>query len=277
MSTGELVAEIDYPESEEFNVGETDWHMHWTSRLRDILRLRYRGQRVYTGGNLLVYYVEGNPAKFIIPDHFVVLDCDPGPRRIFKIWEEGRTPDTVIEIISRGTSREDRLTRPIIFERLGIREYFLYDPQARYLKPSLQGFRLVDGSYQRIEPVGGVITCQTLGFDLSLDGLDLVLRDCQTGKVLLTGEEAAEQAAAEDKARVAEEKARVAEEKARVAEEKARLAEEKARVAEEKARLAEEKARVAEEKARVAEIAAQAAQDRQRIAELESQIKRLGG
>ena len=204
MSTGEILTEIDYPESDGKPVGETDVHIGWIFRLRDLLRRRYRGQRVYTAADLLVYYVEGDPRRFIVPDNFVALDCEPGNRRVFKIWEEKRHPDVVIEVTSRKTARQDRVTKPAIFRQIGVQEYFLYDPEARYLRPSLQGFRLINGAYQLIQPVDGVLRCQTLGLDLSLDGRDLVIGDIANGEILLTGEDAAEQAAAKAQQTAAE-------------------------------------------------------------------------
>jgi hypothetical protein len=67
---------IDYPESDGKPMGETDWHIDWTLRLRDMLKYRYRDQRVYVGSDLLLYYHEGVPRDFVVPDGFVVLDCD---------------------------------------------------------------------------------------------------------------------------------------------------------------------------------------------------------
>ncbi|MBW3541361.1 MAG: Uma2 family endonuclease, partial [Planctomycetes bacterium] len=99
--------EIEYPESDGRPMGETDLHRDWMVRLIELLRYRYRGQRVYVSGDLLVYYEEGNPQKYVVPDTFVVKDCDPGRRRIFKIWEEGRVPDAVFEVTSRKTRRKD--------------------------------------------------------------------------------------------------------------------------------------------------------------------------
>ena len=91
---------IDYPESDGQPMGETDIHIEWIIRIRDILCTRYRGQRVYIASDLLVYYEEGDPTKCVVPDHFVVLDHEPGLRRTYKIWEERRSPDVVFEVTS---------------------------------------------------------------------------------------------------------------------------------------------------------------------------------
>jgi hypothetical protein len=46
---------IEYPEWDGQPMGETDLHRDWMVRILDILRYRYRGNRVYVASNLLVY------------------------------------------------------------------------------------------------------------------------------------------------------------------------------------------------------------------------------
>ncbi|MCL4195221.1 MAG: Uma2 family endonuclease [Thermoguttaceae bacterium] len=196
MSLIRTVYETEYPESDGMPMGETDLHRDWMIRILDILRWRYRGQRVYVASNLLLYYTEGDPTKFVVPDVFVVLDCDPAPRNTYKIWEEGdKAPHAVFEVTSRSTRREDEIFKPRDYARLGIAEYFLYDPTSDYLKPPLQGFRADRGSHTRIVPDDtGALRCESLGITLRLEQDSLVLRDSHCGEVLQTEAEAAEAA-----------------------------------------------------------------------------------
>ena len=191
--------EIEYPETDGRPMGETDLHREWMQRIIDVLKHRYRGQRVYVSGNLLMYYEEGDPSHFVVPDAMVVKDCDPGRRRIFKVWEEGRVPSAVFETTSRSTKREDSSYKTQLYEQLRIPEYVLYDPTADYLRPPLQGWRLSVDHYEPIEPdAAGRIHCQELGLWLRLEDGDLVMYDCQTGELLLTeaeSERAAREAA----------------------------------------------------------------------------------
>lgn len=190
MSTTEWKQHIEYPESDGLPMGETDLHIYWMIRIGDILKRRYRGEHVYVASDLLVYYREGFPSRFVVPDNFVVLDCDPGMRRVFKIWEEQRVPNVVFEVTSRSTSRNDLVTKLGLYEELGVEEYFLYDPEAEYLDPSLQGHRLVDGRYEPIELVGGRLPSRVLGAELEVAGNDLVFVDAESGDAWTTGEEA---------------------------------------------------------------------------------------
>jgi hypothetical protein len=168
---------------------------------------------------LLLYYEEGNPSRFIVPDAMVVKDCDPGRRRTFKLWEEKRLPSAVFETTSRYTKRDDSTYKPQLYERLGIPEYFLYDPTADYLRPPLQGHRLTDNRYVRIEPdASGRFLCRELGLWLRLEDSELVMYDCDSGQRLLT------EAEEKDAAYLAERAAREAERAAREAERAAREA-----------------------------------------------------
>jgi Uma2 family endonuclease len=193
--------EIEYPDSDGRPMGESDLHRDWMMRIFDILRYRYRGQRVYVASDLLVYYEQGNPRRFVVPDVFVVLDCEPGRRDVFKIWQEGKAPDFVLEVTSRSTRRKDSTFKPQIYQQIGVREYFLYDPTRDYLLPPLQGFRREDADAMLPIPTNsdGSLSCETLGLRLMLDGLELVLLDQHTARPLPTEAEAAwaEKAAAQ--------------------------------------------------------------------------------
>ena len=192
MSSVTTQNEIEYPESDGKPMGETDLHRDWMFRLLEIFRQRYRDQQVYIASDLLVYYEEGTPSKFVVPDCFVVLDCKPGRRRTFQTWNEKRVPNVVFEVTSRGTSSIDIVDNPVIYERMGVQEYFLYDPTASYLEPPLQGYRMTNGSLHQIAEANGRIRCETLGVELFLREHDLVIVDKETGVEQLTRADAEE-------------------------------------------------------------------------------------
>jgi Uma2 family endonuclease len=190
-------------------MGETDLHRNWIMRLIDMLSHRYHAQRVYVSGDLLVYYVEGNPRKFVVPDVFVVKDCDPGERRVYKIWEEPAPPEFIIEVTSRSSRREDSVTKPRIYGAIGVREYFVYDPTSDYLDPPLRGFRRADnGQFVAIDAdADGWLASDHLGLRLRLEDGRLVLQDAHTGEGLLTeaeSERTAREAAEAELARLRE-------------------------------------------------------------------------
>jgi hypothetical protein len=73
MKVQTLDLEVEYPETDGRPLGETDLHREWMIRMIDLLKYRYRGQRVYVSGNLLMYYEEGDPSHFVVPDPMVRL------------------------------------------------------------------------------------------------------------------------------------------------------------------------------------------------------------
>ena len=84
------------------------------------------------------------------PDVFLVHGVESGRYRpIYCTWlENGKGPDLVIELTSPKTKKEDAGKRFLIYQDiLRVREYFRFDPLDEYLKPPLQGHRLVEGRY----------------------------------------------------------------------------------------------------------------------------------
>ncbi len=153
---------------------------------------------VYVASDLLLYYQEGVPRDFVVPDGFVVLDCDPRLRRFFKTWEEQRVPNVAFEFTSASTRRRDEVFKPQIYAEIGVSEYFIFDPHGEYLTPQLQGNRLVGGRYARIAPdARGRLLCEQLGLTLELSQGDLLIRDAGTEQPLLTAADESERRAAE--------------------------------------------------------------------------------
>jgi Uma2 family endonuclease len=221
MSSAINVTAIEYPESDGKPMGESDDHRDAMIRHLELLKSHFAGQQVYVSGDLLVFYEQGNPKKFVVPDAFMVKGIEPKKRRNYKIWIEGKVPNVAIETTSRKTRRHDMVTKPKLYARLGIREYFLFDPLQEYLDPPLQGHRLRGKSYVRIKPDrNGSLWSEELDLRLVVEHGELQFYTA--GKRLLTHEEA-RRAAEQLVARLAE--VRKAEAKARRA---ARQAEEKA-------------------------------------------------
>ena len=184
------ISQVHYPESDGKPMGETDEHRDAMVRHIELLRYFFHGQRVYVSGDLLVYYEQCNPRKFVVPDAFIVKGIDPKKRRIYKIWVEGKVPDVVIETTSRKTRRKDTVEKPPLYGRLGVKEYFLFDPEQDYLDPPLQGHRLADKSYVKIEPdETGSLVSQELGMRLRVEAGMLQLYRLETGERLLTADE----------------------------------------------------------------------------------------
>ena len=172
-------------------MGETDLHRKEMIRQLQLLERYFAGQRVYVSGDLLLYYEQGNPKKFVVPDVFVVKGLQPFDRRVYKLWVERQPPDVIIETTSRKTKKKDTVTKPVLYSQLGVKEYYLFDPTQDYLDPPLQGHRLVGGQYEHMaaDPQGSLVS-DVLGLRLHAEQGQLMAYRLDTGEPLLTAEQA---------------------------------------------------------------------------------------
>ena len=217
-----------YPSSDGKPLAENDWQLEAILSAVDVLRGYFEEQPdVYVSGDLLVYYEEGNPRKSVAPDVFVVIGAPRHNRMTYKLWEEPKAPDFVLEVASRNTWKEDVGPKRAIYAAIGVREYWLFDPKNEYFDPPLQGLSLMDGVYRplpaRVEAGRRTLSSAVLGLDLQVENRKLRFREVGGGEPLPTY---TEQGAAYRRERAARERntaARRAAE-ARIAELEARLA-----------------------------------------------------
>ncbi|HZO89391.1 MAG TPA: Uma2 family endonuclease [Chthonomonadaceae bacterium] len=153
---------------------------------------------VWISGNDFLYYEKGNPKKVVSPNCYVVFGVERRNRDSYKVWEEGgKLPSVVFEFTSRKTRREDTTKKVPLYEQvLRVPEYFQFDPTGDYLKPRLQGRRLVGDRYVTLELVEGRLHSEQLGLDLVMEGEQLRFYDPRRGVWLLSHEEHAQRAQA---------------------------------------------------------------------------------
>jgi len=211
---------VHYPESDGKPMAETDIHRDLMLEAIEAVRERFRDEpNFYVSGNLFVYYEEGDPEKVVAPDFFAVRGVPRGQRRIYKVWEEVKGPEVVLELTSPTTHLEDLGNKRAIYEVLGVSEYFICDPLVKASQPNLRGFRLKEGVLQPIpesrrEQGLQVFASEVLGLELHGSGSTLRWVDPLTGKPLPTRQEI-RQRADEEKQRADEERERAEKERAR--------------------------------------------------------------
>ncbi|MDB9449943.1 Uma2 family endonuclease [Dolichospermum circinale] len=104
----------------------------------------------YVGGNMFVYYslAQLKNQDFRGPDFFAVLGVPKTERLSWVVWEEGKPPDVVIELLSESTANNDKNQKKLIYQnQMRVSEYFWYDP---FNPNDFAGFDLNSGAYQRI-------------------------------------------------------------------------------------------------------------------------------
>lgn len=194
---------IVYPESDGEPMAETDKHrklmMDYILMLDDHFK---HDNDVYVSGNLLLYYVEGDPKKCLSPDVFVTFGVEKKQRRTFLTWEEANTPDFVLEVASPKTISNDLGKKKELYASiLQVKEYFIYDPLGQIV-PSFIGYRLDDGIYREISHSNGRIPSETLGLHLGENDGELRLYDPNRSQWLQPPQERVD--AAEARAEIAE-------------------------------------------------------------------------
>ena len=112
------------------------------------------GRTFLAAANVGVFAEPRNPA--IVPDVFLSLDVQVHQdwwdkrHRSYFVWEFGKPPDLVVEIVSNREGNEigSKLHR---YARMGVAYYVIYDPFHRVMRDDLRVYRLRDGGYEREE------------------------------------------------------------------------------------------------------------------------------
>ena len=187
-----------YPESDGKPMAETPKHQQVMMDCMDIMRRYFREvPDVYIGGNMLLYYEEGNPRKSISPDVFMVRGVPKKELRVYKTWEQPPTLDFVLEVASPSTFEKDFTVKKEIYAKiLCVKEYYIYDPYHE-IEPAFIGFRLVDADYEEIDFVEGRLPSEGLGLELGEYEEALRLYNPVTETWLDTSRERADKAEAE--------------------------------------------------------------------------------
>jgi Uma2 family endonuclease len=207
--------EVFYPDGDGLPMAESDPTRDYLVYSVEALGLYFQNRLdVYVSGNLFIYYKQGVPDAVFAPDVFVVFGVEKKKRKSYKVWQEGNhLPAFILEITSQSTQENDEQDKPQKYQKLGVQEYFQYDPTGDYLSPQLKGARLAGNRYQRISPMhqsdGSLsLFSETLGLELRLTDGELRFFDPQTGKKLLSHAETEQARQQAEQARQQAEQAR---------------------------------------------------------------------
>ena len=172
-----LLRECDLPEDveehEKVPVGTE--HDALQEELAYVIRSRYRNRPdVLVAGDLFVYF-DGPGTSLAIadrlaPDLMVAFGVPDRRRSNYVVWREGKAPDFVLEIFSPSTRTKDIAEKPALYRRMGVREYFQFDPDRR-TEPRLAGWRFGPGETRALPLVpvaGGMRGIHSEALDLHL-------------------------------------------------------------------------------------------------------------
>lgn len=184
---------ISYPDSDGQPMSDNTKQFRYIVTIQGGLDALFQNDpNVFVAGDLLWYPIEGDNKTRIAPDVMVVLGRPKGDRGSYQQWKENNIPPQVVfEILSPGNTVKEMVRKYKLYERFGVEEYYLYDPD----RGELTGWLLSDHELQEIEEMVGWLSPQLgIRFELSEGELQIYRPDGQKFASYLELAQQAEQA-----------------------------------------------------------------------------------
>jgi hypothetical protein len=165
-------APILYPESDGLPIADNTRQFEYIATIKGGLDAVFKDDdNVFVAGDLFWYPVEGDPTVRAAPDTMVAFGRPRGHRRSYLQWEEGGvTPQVTFEILSPSNRPSDLIRKFQFYERYGVEEYYVYDPDHGVLEGWLRKGNLLE----QVPNMQGWVSPR-LKVRLELSGMDLHL------------------------------------------------------------------------------------------------------
>jgi Uma2 family endonuclease len=195
--------EVIYPDSDGNPMADNTKQFRWIVTIKENLEWLFANEpNVFVAGDLLWYPTEGDNKTRVAPDVMVVFGRPKGDRGSYKQWAENNiAPQVVFEILSPGNTQGEMNRNLLFYDRFGVEEYYIYDPDRNDFSGCLRTENLLNV----IESIDGWISPRlNIRFELSQEKLQIYRPD---GKSFLTYTEIAQRAEqAEQRAEQAEQR-----------------------------------------------------------------------
>ena len=157
----------------------------WIVTIKENLDLLFANNPdVFVAGDLLWYPVEGSNTIRIAPDAMVVFGRAKGDRGSYQQWREGNIPPQVVfEILSPGNRMGEMTKKLKLYERYGVEEYYIYDPD----KIDFTGWLRQEDRLELIDEIQGWVSPR-LGIKFELEPHTLLIYRPDGEKFLEFGE-----------------------------------------------------------------------------------------
>ena len=164
--------EITYPESDGMPMADNTRQFRYIVMIQGGIDALFKDDpEVFVAGDLLWYPTEGNNQLRVAPDVLVAFGRPKGDRGAYLQWREGNVaPQVVFEVLSPGNTLLEMTRKLRFYERYGVEEYYVYDPD----RGELAGWQCAGESLEEITPIEGWISPR-LGVRFNLEGAELVL------------------------------------------------------------------------------------------------------
>ncbi len=163
---------VVYPDSDGQPMADNTKQFRWIVVIQQNLEWLFAEEAdVFVAGDLLWYPVEGDNRTRTAPDVMVAFGRPKGDRGSYRQWlEDNLPPQVVFEILSPGNTRAEMNRKLLFYDRFGVEEYYLYDPD----RNSLQGWRRSEDFLDVIDPIAGW-SSPRLGIRFDLAGEELTV------------------------------------------------------------------------------------------------------
>lgn len=181
---------VTYPDSDGQPMADNTQQFRWIVVIQQNFEWLYANDpNVFVAGDLLWYPVEGNNKIRTAPDIFVVFGRPKGDRGSYQQWKEANIPPQVVfEILSPSNRKTEMEKKLLFYERHGVEEYYLYDPDTN----NLEGWIRTEGYLENVESLENWVSPRSgVCFDLSGEELQVFRPD---GDRFLSYTEIAQQA-----------------------------------------------------------------------------------
>lgn len=134
-------SEVIYPDSDGQPIANNTKQFRWILVIQQNLDWLFADNpNVFVTGDLFWYPVEGRPNIVNAPDVMVVFGRPKSDRGSYQQWnEEDVAPQVVFEILSPSNSQDEMERKLLFYDRYGVEEYYIYDPDRNRLRGWLRG------------------------------------------------------------------------------------------------------------------------------------------
>jgi Uma2 family endonuclease len=170
------ISEVIYPDSDGQPMANNTEQFRWILVIQQNLDWLFADNPdVFVAGDLFWYPIEGKNYIVNAPDVMVVFGRPKGKRGSYLQWQENNiAPQVVFEILSPSNSQTEMERKLIFYERYGVEEYYIYNPQNNQLTGWL---RTEDGVEVISEMENWVSPRLGIKFDLSGEELQIYRPD----------------------------------------------------------------------------------------------------
>jgi Uma2 family endonuclease len=185
--------QIVYPESDGKPMADNTKQFRWIVTLEGGFEALFRDREdVFVAGDLFWYPVEGRPDIRMAPDVMIVFGRPKGDRPSYKQWEEGNiAPQVVFEVLSPSNSLLEMAKKLEFYDRYGVEEYYLYDPETGDFTGWIRG---EDGRLRVIDEIQGWVSPRLgVRFEIEDGELRIIRPDGQRFMTYLELQQQAEQ------------------------------------------------------------------------------------